>query len=810
MILFGLLCAFTVRAASGIPVFPCPQHTVVGTRKLDLGGRMLVNGTSLDLAMADRLAAVTGFVPDGKGLKLRLIDADTLAAVAREWHKQIGEEGYVLKLEAGEHLLVANTETGLFYGLQTYRQLLDADWDKEVFIADWPSFSQRIIFDDISRGPISTVDFVKRQIERLASLKVNGLSFYIEHVIQPSSYPDFAPKDGKFTMDQIRELSAYAAKYHIQLVGSFQSFGHFNNILSLPRYRSMGETSTMISPLDPKARHFLKSVISEMCEVFQAPYFNVNCDETFDLGKGKSKSYTDSVGVAKFYADHIRFLYDVVKAKGKQLMMWGDIALQHEEILDMLPEDIMYLTWEYGDPSSYDRWIDPFAKRELPFMVCPGILNSNRLFPDLAIAKANINGFVDAGYENGAKGVYTTIWDEGGRDQLFSMDWYGVSLAAEKSWNARAPLDEDADKRFELTAYGVRNGGVVEAIGQLMELRDLPLTYNMTDQVWWQQILPKGGETVILNNTDVVQALEWVEGARYHLSTVEAIRHQGDIATLRYIADRYKLLLDSRTELAAMAEKYRMQGNGNEPLVNDCFDRISRLKDRYAELERNFCSLWENENQPYSLDYARKPYEDRIAALAHLERNLARTLGNLVVTDRYYFSYWLLAGPFASTASDFPGFLYSENEAEDRPPKPGDFASYGGKSFRWMKYNSDKGGIVRQPGADTGFVYAYARLNTEKDLNLTAFVGNDTNVKLFCNDKEVAPDETHYPIKDAVLPKERSYELPLVKGMNYIVLKVRKEQAKGQFTFRLDTSLPITNHKYTYTLNPNPERHEAD
>ncbi len=134
----------------------------------------------------------------------------------------------------------------------------------------------------------------------MAELKINYLSFYIEHVVQPVSYPDFAPANGKLTIAQIKELSAYAAKYHMQLIGSFQSFGHFDKILALPQYKSMGETNTLISPLDPKARKFLEEVIGELCDAFSAPWFNVNCDETFDLNKGRSKAYIDSIGPARF------------------------------------------------------------------------------------------------------------------------------------------------------------------------------------------------------------------------------------------------------------------------------------------------------------------------------------------------------------------------------------------------------------------------------------------------------------------------------------------------------------------------------
>lgn len=814
--------------AADVPVLPYPQRVQQGTAVIKLGKSIAPKAAGIDLSMLKRLADVTKYstgTTTGSMLRLSLsarnktTDALVKAYTKQsDWQTQIGKEGYVLVLSKKEQLLVANTETGLFYGLQTLRQLSAAGWNKELVITDWPSLPQRVMFDDISRGPISKVTYIKQQIERMAALKVNGLSFYIEHVIQTRAYPDFAPADGKLTIADVKELDAYAAKYHMQLIGSFQSFGHFNNILSLPQYQSMGETSTMISPLDPKARHFLESVITEMCGAFSSPYFNVNCDETFDLGKGKSKKYTDSVGVAKFYADHLKFLYDVVKKNGKKLMMWGDIALQHEEILDMLPKDIVYMTWEYGDPESYSKWIDPFVKRNLSFMVCPGILNTNRLFPDLAIAKANINGFITEGYEKGTIGAYTTIWDEGG-DQLFSQDWYGVYMAAEKSWNVKAVFNEGFDLRYEKTAYGTQNGVYVKAIGKLMELRDLPLSYNMTHEIWWQHILPQNGETLILNNKDVPEGLRLVNEAAQLLRSAKPQRNLSDLATLKYIVERYRLLFETRTQIAALAKWYARYEGRQAPSLSPQLGSLQSLKNRYVAMEADFRNKWNQENQPYTLDYALKPYRTRIGALTALETQLKRLSSNatlpkatdiglnVVESDSFYFNFWLLSGPFKSTT--FPAFNYSEDPQGNHPPKPGDFAQYHNKQFRWMKYNTGNGGIInkfKNPGSDA-YIYAFCTITTAEARQMPALVGNNTAVELYCNDTRVAANGKETLTHNA-LPKEQAYNLPLKAGTNYILLKVKGDAAA--FTFRLGTTEPVTNHKHKYTINANQNSHEAD
>lgn len=238
-------------------------------------------------------------------------------------------------------------------------------------------------------------------------------------------------------------------------------------------------------------------------------------------------------------------------------------------------------------------------------------------------------------------------------------------------------------------------------------------------------------------------------------------------------------------------------------------------------MEADFRNKWNQENQPYTLDYALKPYRTRIAALSTLEEKLkglslsaplpkAADIGlNLVESDHFYFNFWLLTGPFKS--GKFPGFSYSEDPQTNHPPKPGDFAQYQGQQFRWMKYNTDNGGIVnkfKQTAADT-YVFAFCTITTEEARQMPALVGNNSAVALFCNDKQVAASERE-TVQHQALPKETIYNLSLKAGTNYILLKVKSGAAGAAFTFRLDTTEPVTNHKHKYTINANQNSHEAD
>lgn len=815
--------------AQDLPVLPAPMHVEQGSMVAAFypAGKIRFHG--LDTAAENRLQWHWQKFADrkrrsiGRGIDLILLtgaEDPILKDVGQEWSSRIGTEGYVLILNATQQLIAANSEAGLFYGLQTLRQLSHTSLKRELRIVDWPAFPVRAIYDDISRGPISTVAYVKKQIERLAEIKINYLSFYIEHVVQPLSHPDFAPGNGKFTIAEIRELSDYAAKFHMQLIGSFQSFGHMEKILSLPQYKPMGETVNMISPIDPAARNFLRDVIGELCDAFSAPFFNVNCDETFDLGKGRSKKYTDSVGVTKFYADHIRFLYDVVRSHRKQLMMWGDIALEHEEMLDMLPRDIIYLTWEYGNQPSFSKWIEPFRKRNLRYMVCPGILNSYRLFPDMTMAKANIDGFVAEGKEKGATGVITTVWDEGSTF-LFSADWYGAYKAADKSWNAAADT-ASFDSRYAAAAYEQQDNTYTAAVNKLMELRKLPLTFNLNENIWLQKILPEKGRQLIINNSGTDSALLIVNEAGRMLGNTVAPLHAEDFTTLRFAIDQYRLLLTTRKQIPLATAAYeRARITGSTALLQRTLDIVSGLRKAYEQLAKRFSNGWLNENQPYALDIALAPFDAKIKALTTLEQQLnqakasgnftdTRAIGLSVVESPYtFFQNWLLTGSFVAENGKAPAFLYAGDAGNGKAPKPGDLFGYHGQQYRWQKYASPNGGITQlddfYPAGKRGVVYAYCTLTTEKAISIASFIQAPEGTELFCNGQKIFSNGK----TDQPAPKEERLLLPLLAGANHILLKIMPG-AEWAFSFRLAPGYAVTSQKHKYFLNTEKGNHEAE
>src|SRR5262245_13095376 len=338
----ALVCAMAflvARAKAQTPavqVIPEPKLITVGD-----GSFSFSRGTRVSLADAgsadDRFAA-RDFIDDVKataGVSLLLgkgasrhdivigrIDSPSIASLLKrgnvEVQSTLPDEGYVLLATTDRVIVAGKTATGTFYGLQTLKQLVRGEGAQALIpavkIVDWPTMRWRGVSDDISRGPVPTVDYIKRQIRTEAYFKGNLHSFYMEHTFASETHPLIGPEGGSLTPAEIRELVAYARNYHIELVPEQQTFGHLHKALRLEKYAELAETpyGDVLSPQQPGSYKLVADLYKELNELFPGQFFHIGEDETFELGEGQSREAAKAKGVGAVYFEHLNRVRDVL------------------------------------------------------------------------------------------------------------------------------------------------------------------------------------------------------------------------------------------------------------------------------------------------------------------------------------------------------------------------------------------------------------------------------------------------------------------------------------------------------------------
>ena len=395
---------------------------------------------------------------------------------------ELGDEGYRIEAGAKSVRVTARTAAGIFYGVQTLRQMIEPTGIPAASISDWPAMRWRGLHDDLSRGPVPTTDYIKRQIRTAAEYKINLYSFYIEHTYAYKNEPLIGPPGGSLTEDEVKELVKYARQYHVDIVPEQQTFGHLHHVLKFEKYADMAETpyGHVLSPANPKTYEFIKSLYAEIVPLYPGPFLHVGGDETAELGQGQSKEMVEKEGVGRVYFDHMKKVSEILAPYKKRLMFWGDIALNHPEFLKDLPKDIIVMSWGYNAAASFDRQIKPFRDAGLDLMVCPGVNNWNRIFPNLDQAIPNIRVFTREGQKAGAIGQFNTTWDDYG-DALFGMTWYPVVFGAAAAWQEGDSDPERFRAAFDWAFFRNPGAEFSRAIWKINSAHDLLKSVGLGD-----------------------------------------------------------------------------------------------------------------------------------------------------------------------------------------------------------------------------------------------------------------------------------------------------------------------------------------
>ena len=553
--------------------------------------------------------------------------------------RKIGGQGYILNITPKQISIISLSDTGLFYGIQSLKQIIkynktinQSDYSIPCLnITDYPAIQYRGWMHDISRGPIPTMDLIKQEISTLSEYKLNFFNLYIEQVFILDSHPSIAPTDG-ISKAEIKELEEYAKKYHVELIGNQQCFAHAEKTLKIPYLIKIKDNAYNVNPGTEETYKFYEDVFAEEAPTYTSHLFNINCDETEGLGSGFAKYYVEKIGVSNAYANHINKINRILNKYDKRVMMWGDIAVTHPEIIPQLPKDVIIIVWSYVPSDNFENLILPFTKTGFDFMIAPGVSCWSQIFPDLYASVRNIANFVRDGHKNGTIGVMNTCWYDSG-ENFFNNNWYGLLWGSEMSWkpitntevkladNEIAVRKDTFDHLFNIQFFGTNKYNVVDAMFQIDSIRYKGVPNIMYSGSTWKSLtdfyppeLDKAHEaTNISVQYDILSAKKNLLNIRKNVT-----QNTSMIDNAIYACDRaYCVALENIVRI----HLYQAYQSSNDNIdktreeVNMLFDTLSSLRDNYA-------ALWNKEYRSFSRDVVMGRFDNIGNEILNIDKTL--------------------------------------------------------------------------------------------------------------------------------------------------------------------------------------------
>ena len=495
------------------------------------------------------------------------------------------DQGYTLDINEGKIVISAESPAGAFYGIQTLKQIFEKDEIPCLHIEDKPDMSLRGFYHDVTRGKVPTVDTLKKMIDDMAYYKMNHLELYIEHTFPFKELGEDVEKFGYLTPEEIRELDDYCFQNFIEFVPSIPTFGHLYELLEKDEYKHlqcvenyvpdrvrfmsrMGHHT--IDPKNPESIEIIKSMIDQIIPLYRTDKFNICCDETFDSRNGKYKG--EDTGA--LYVEFVKKIIDHLKSKGKKVMMWGDILLEHPETIKELPSDTLFLNWWYNAEPKEETF-ETFHKSGGTQIVCPGTSTWLGFSESIDRARQNIVNMLDVAYRYDVDGMINTNWGDYGNPCSLELAMHGFVIGASKAWNKTTKADDEFKADILEVCY--KNPDAVDILEQLDKVCWLTKWNTL---VWTWSKLTMGTEiggafATPPTKEEIDKAIEICQGI------IEKLSRE------KWINDEY------REEMMLAAEGYIVVAELLAKVIDYKLDRIS---DTYAWFEK-FRNRWMAKNK---------------------------------------------------------------------------------------------------------------------------------------------------------------------------------------------------------------------
>lgn len=419
---------------------------------------------------------------------------------------RLAPEGYAIKSSPEGIQVLASTEAGAFYALMSLNQLGESGEMECCYVRDEPKYGYRSFQLDCSRH-FWTVDKIKQFLRLQAAVKMNTFHWHLSDDqgwrAEIKKYPLLTEKgsirkntqislvgynkgkeahDDKeygrgmfYTQEQMKEIVAYAASLHIQVVPEIDMPGHMvAAIACYPELSCTGEpaeVSTRWGVMDnicccgkENIYNFAKDIIDELCEIFPAPYFHIGGDEVPKTrwktcpncqAKIKELGLKDENALQGYFNNEMA---KYLRSKGKRMIGWNEVL----DAADIMDKDVIAQWWVFrGSKKRELGWLEKGGNLILSiwdyvYMDHPYNVRPLSKTYKMTISKVGIKD------KKGILGVECPQWCEYIRDEkkLNFLSFARIITLAEVGWTPDYRMDySDFETRLEqLRTFFESNG----------------------------------------------------------------------------------------------------------------------------------------------------------------------------------------------------------------------------------------------------------------------------------------------------------------------------------------------------------------
>ncbi len=423
-----------------------------------------------------KIAIDCDFAPNlGKRVSdIFLLNPKGLDLVLRKCEDISSCEGFKIESTEDKIIIKSKNDVGAYYGCLFIKEYLEK-YNTAFDAIDYPDLKIRGAMIDISRSKVPKLDTLKEMILMLSQLRYNHVELYIEGFsFEYKSFPNVLNELNYITLKDYLELEDFANQHYIDFVPNQNGFGHMADWLAKDEYKHLAEcpegfdiwgshrAPSTLDPTNKESINLVKQMYEDMLPYVKSKYFNMNFDEPYELGFGKSKNLALKTSIEDVYIDYFNELSENVKTYGKTPMLWGDVIIKKPDKLNRLPSDAIFIDWGYDKNYPFKEHAKILEEHSVKYMLAPGTVTWSTVTSRILDMEQTILNSSKSTKEHNGLGILITDWGDIGHLQYLPFSYLGFILGGLVGW-----CDATLDDAINYLKQMLKNDALVEAILEL-------------------------------------------------------------------------------------------------------------------------------------------------------------------------------------------------------------------------------------------------------------------------------------------------------------------------------------------------------
>ncbi len=367
LVLIVAMASSCLRAGATSPLFARGYRVLPEPQRVDLRPYDFAFGNSWHLVIGNGVpsdsVAIESLLDDlkarhqlslsrhsgsGGELLLEIVKGSVTTGKSQDQDRDaVSTQAYRIDLAPSQVHILANSDTGLFYGVETFIQLLaprnGAFWLPEGSIVDWPDLQLRQIYWDDAHH-LERMPELRQAIRQAAFFKINAFVIKLEGHFEFHSAPALVEPQA-LSPEQLQQLTDYGLRYHVQLIPYLDAPAHIAFILKHPEYaqlRAFPDSNYEMCVTNPNAIRLIESMYDDLLAANKGVrYFYLSTDEAYYVGLSDQAGCQESLRAkqlgspGKVLAEFITTAANYLHNRGRTVVFWGEYPLKPADIASL-------------------------------------------------------------------------------------------------------------------------------------------------------------------------------------------------------------------------------------------------------------------------------------------------------------------------------------------------------------------------------------------------------------------------------------------------------------------------------------------